>query len=105
MAGITGWLRQTVYLYASAGVDDYAEPSWGAPVTVDARVVQKTIRRIAADGKKEDTVQVTTVLVPGSTSVTVGDKIELPDGTVAYVTAIEPTVQGTTTLLLTLFVE
>jgi len=87
-------LQGSVTIAPYASVNDYGEPTYGTGVAYAALVIQKTkMVRDQQGNQKLSTVQ---VYLDGSVTVTVKDKITLPDSTIPLILAVEtfPGLQG-----------
>lgn len=78
LSGTRTWLKQSVTIKPFTGLNDYAEPSYGAGSAVPCRIELTDEQVLMAD---ETLVHATAkILVDGSASVSVSDKVTLPSG-------------------------
>jgi len=78
LSGTRTWLKQSVTVKPYTGLNDYAEASYGAGASVACRIQLTDEQVIGAD---ETLVHATAkILVDGSASVSVSDKVTLPSG-------------------------
>lgn len=86
-AGTQTWLRQTITLKPYSTVNSYGEVSYGAAVSVYARIIQKTQKII--DDRGREVLSHTEIIVPGDTTVGVNSHITLPDTTTPQILVVE----------------
>jgi hypothetical protein len=91
-------LKQTVTLAPYASQDAYGQVTWGAGVSTPCRIVQKNTKVLNPAG--EEVLSTTRIYLDGSVSVTVRDKVTLPDATTPPILSIEdyPGASGTSFL-------
>jgi hypothetical protein len=78
LSGTRTWLKQTVTVKPFTGLNDYAEPSYGTGASVACRIQQTDEQVIGADNTL---IHATAkILMDGSASVSVSDKVTLPNG-------------------------
>lgn len=98
MSIVTAYLNQTVTLEPYASTDAYGARTYGAAASVSARVVRK--RQEIRDAGGETRISKAQVLIEGDQSVSLSDRITLPDGTMPPILSIgkTPDVGGTLVL-------
>lgn len=98
MSMISAYLNQTVTLEPYASTNAYGEKTYGEGASVAARVdyKQKEVRANSG-GASELHISTAQVMLEGDQSVSLNDRITLPDGTKPPIIAIEktPDVSGT----------
>lgn len=103
MSIVTAYLNQTVTLEPFSSDDGYGEKSYGEAATVSARVdyKQTEVRSDKVRIKRGEThISTAQVMLEGDQSVSLNDRITLPDGTKPPILAITktPDVSGTIVL-------
>ena len=93
------WQNQTVTIYAYSGFDAYANPTWSTTGTTYGSIVVQEVKSIR-DKAGVDKVSNTQIYLSGSVSVSIEDKITLPDGTQPLILGVQayPYFEGTNTL-------
>lgn len=77
LSGTRTWLRSTVAISPYSGMDGFGQSTFSAAVDHKCLIVQKNVKTFAADGA--EVVSSTQIYLDGSASISVNDKIVLPD--------------------------
>ncbi len=80
------WFGQSVTVEPWVRDDQYGQPVYGAPVSYSARVQEKV--KMIRDTQGQQVVSTSQVYFDGSVTVTVKDRITLPDGTQPLILSI-----------------
>lgn len=87
LPGTKSWLRQTVTIYPYASINSYGEYSFGAGVSTPCRIESADEQVINEDGTA--IFATAKLTIDGSKSVSVKDKVVLPNGDDRLITKIE----------------
>lgn len=97
-AGLLTWLNQEATLEAALTKDNYGQYSYDTAVTVACRIAQKVQKIINSQGK--EVISHSMVYLNGSQTVTVNDRITLPDGTTPEILQIGSTAKANGVLIM-----
>jgi len=92
-SGFESWFRQSITLEPFSALDDYGAKTYGSPVEVACRIAQKDKKVRSASA--EDIISTTQIYISGAQTVTVKDRITLPDNTQPVILEVRP-VKGAT---------
>ena len=87
LIGTKRWLSSTVAIEPYSALDEFGQSTYGTSVNHAASIAKKAVKTFAVDGA--EVVSSTQVYLDGSASVSVNDKITLPDATTPRIINME----------------
>jgi len=81
------YLKQTITLYSASGTDDNGMPTFGEGTSISCRIDSKKVKITDRDGR--EIVSTAQITVDGDETVTVNDKLKMPDNTYPLILAVE----------------
>jgi hypothetical protein len=87
LTGLIHWMCESLTIEPATTIHSYGRYSFGTAVNVAARIVPKTQKIIDKNG--QDVISSAEIYVDSSATVTVNDRITLPDGTKPIILALQ----------------
>ena len=85
--GTKTWLKESITLAPYAIYGEDSEPTWGTGVATACMITSKV--QMIRDAAGLEKVSVAQILVDGATTITLKDKITMPDGTIPLILSID----------------